>query len=76
MLIIFDLDGTLWDDDKYCMYKETEEVLRSLHVQKNILVVCSYNPEAPEIVRKVGCDHYFSTIIGDPSKSKYDMQCR
>lgn len=72
MLVIFDLDGTLWHDDTERLCEDTEWVLEYLTGENHTLALASYNPDAQEVLDRMSILHRFTSVIGDYSMDKYD----
>lgn len=50
MLVILDLDGTLWDDGARVLHAETKEVLSYLKDKGHCLTLSTYNDEAHSVL--------------------------
>jgi len=76
-VVIFDLDDTLYNMDTLSALPDSNEVIKTLHINGYKLAICSHNSKAESIIKRLGWFDLFDIIVGfchDDSKEKHLQQ--
>lgn len=70
-LYIFDLDSTLWDGRD--LYPDVLSILTNIRKNGHYVYIASFNPYAPQILRRLRIAHLFHGGAYGTSATKYAM---
>lgn len=73
MILIFDLDWTLWDGDK--LYEDVIPILNLCQSKNMHMYIASHNSKADKYCKNLGIDKYFTNIFFNKNPKSKMIEC-